>query len=417
MSRLRILDRRTNLSYTSKADIWDKLGGNCSLSPAWRTYGSNSGTIDIGSYTTMNDVVVPGYHHRSHRGEVFFNPMLRVTQTISEGSGQTPVFQANSSSCSGAQLYYMQYRYPLTGASVGRLRSGFAHTVNPDGSCRVYNSIIDPRDVAAGITEAATSCLNNRGRGDTNLYETIAEADKILGTVPGIVKPALQSLLKNRGLLSRARSAGSAYLAYRYGLKPLMSDLEAVKKGLEKVVGKVRKTSRGSVTLNGNKTTTRAGEYGGACSTLETFTTSETLLIRAMSLDEYDASVASNIGLTNKGLVTLPWELLPYSFVVDWFVNIGDYFGAMIPLLDTHQLGSCLVQEGTQVTQFSISNPIANANLTMTQPVSGSCEQTWSYKSRVAGPLSAGIVIKADFRLTNALRAADAISLILQRIR
>lgn len=41
---------------------------------------------------------------------------------------------------------------------------------------------------------------------------------------------------------------------------------------------------------------------------------------------ENDRSVAAVLGLSNP--LSVAWELLPYSFVVDWFIPIGDYLSA-----------------------------------------------------------------------------------------
>ncbi len=40
-------------------------------------------------------------------------------------------------------------------------------------------------------------------------------------------------------------------------------------------------------------------------------------------VDNPNLFLASRLGLTNPAAVA--WELVPYSFVVDWFVNVGDY--------------------------------------------------------------------------------------------
>jgi hypothetical protein len=249
------------------------------------------------------------------------------------------------------------------------------------------------------------------------LYETLAEMDSIIGTIPGIVKPFLKALSQNRGLLDRARGIGSAYLAYRYGLKPLMSDLVGVVEGLQKAVGRVRQTSRGSSSLSIAKSEFSSGGWGGACTFDKLYTHREDLIVRAMSLDEFEASVASNAGFTAKGLLTLPWELLPYSFVVDWFANIGDFVGSLVPSFGYSQLGSCLVLDNKLVTEYRIGTTYPRSDLALDVPITGTNVRTWIHKSRTTQPLTPGLVLRSDFRFSNLTRAADAISLILQKIK
>lgn len=51
-------------------------------------------------------------------------------------------------------------------------------------------------------------------------------------------------------------------------------------------------------------------------------------------------ATASQLGLTNP--LQLAWELLPFSFVVDWFVPIGDFFSCLDATFGWHFLGgSC----------------------------------------------------------------------------
>lgn len=409
----------TSVPTVEKADIYWRTGDNCNAGLTWYTYAQNSSTQHIGKRVSMTDEVIPNFHKLSQEGRVFMNGMSSNSMEITAGSGTTPEMTAISSSCSGAQLYKKRYRYPLTGASVGRLTSGFEFLYNSDGSIRPYNSLVSGSDLNAAITEASTATLSNRGKANNNLWETLAESNKALGLVPGMTRNALKTISKNSSLIARSKASGSAYLAYRYGLRPLMLDLEAIQKGLLKKVGKLRQTTRSQVTLTESKVETFTGNYGGAFYYDRLFEHQEVLNVRAMSLDEYVASVASNIGFTTKGLATLPWELLPYSFVVDWFANIGDFFGSLVPAFGYNQLGSCLVIDGTLTSNYTALNSrvIAANAYTQDTPVSGSCTRIWTSKRRSTLPLRRGLVVKSDFRLNEATRAADAIALILQKIK
>jgi hypothetical protein len=143
----------------------------------------------------------------------------------------------------------------------------------------------------------------------------------------------------------------------------------------------------------------------------------EYLSARAMSLDEVEFTLSDDFGFTTKGLTTLPWELVTYSFVADWLLNIGDLLGALVPAGPGWKiLGSCLVMERfTTYTWRPVSTTCINAGYDMTRPITGHVGMTSLHKWRQ--PLEApGLVFKSDFRLDSVTRCVDSLALLAQQI-
>lgn len=73
--------------------------------------------------------------------------------------------------------------------------------------------------------------------------------------------------------------------------------------------------------------------YGGSPAAVETRTVKITYRARHKiwcEITNESASQMQQLGLTNPALIA--WELIPYSFVFDWFVSVGDYLQAFTAL-------------------------------------------------------------------------------------
>lgn len=117
-------------------------------------------------------------------------------------------------------------------------------------------------------------------------------------------------------------SAPQAWLELQYGWKPLIGDVwTAIDHPWDIVTGEVAKRSGasdfGGKTFKGNPLVGQHDTHA----ILNAQITGQSKIKCIFSGSAYDA--ASRFGLTNGAL--LAWELLPYSFVVDWALPIGDY--------------------------------------------------------------------------------------------
>lgn len=417
-SRLRIRDDRTHNLSSWTAENYSKSA--CNSTAQWSQFNQGEIVRRFGKYRNMDDVVVPGFHKKSSQGSVFMNPMRSSEyEFIRSYGGHAGEVQEKIDTCSPPYNYKKRWRFNLLQGSLVDLLYDASPVIDQNGRLFMPSSVISSDDTGRAIAEATTQCLSNRGRSQNNLWETLAEADKAAGTIPGIVKSGFKTLSRNKRIFDNAKAAGNAWLAWRYGLSPIMQDIAAVVDGIAKKVGNQRVTARGYTSVTGSlNSVTHGFSAFGSYTYSRTSTTVETLSVRVMSLDEYYVSLLHNIGFTYKGLVTLPWELLPYSFVVDWFANVGDFFGALVPDPTLRQLGTCVVIERSQSVVVSTGNysPISTVTF-VSAPSDSGCEVLYRSKSRAPGIGGPSLNIRGDFRLTNAKRAADAISLITQKIR
>lgn len=177
---------------------------------------------------------------------------------------------------------------------------------------------------------ASVECLNKLTNQKVSIGNFLAEAKKTTEQLASMVID-VGTMLRNakRGNWFRpvnaknlTGDASNFWLQWKYGIQPLCKDIY----GFYELS---RESLRKPMLVNATRTvrdnwegTLRPGyldvHYAGVVQT--------TCKIHAKLADEFLAS-ASHIDVLNP--LSIGWELVPYSFVVDWFAPIGNYFSAL----------------------------------------------------------------------------------------
>lgn len=122
------------------------------------------------------------------------------------------------------------------------------------------------------------------------------------------------------------------WLAYQYGVKPFLSDVHGAMEALYESANK--NPDNWMVSGKG-----RAGDslykeeylYGepGSMDSLRGISSGRQSVFVRIDAGPTNAllAAAASLGLTNPAQVA--WELVPFSFVIDWFLPIGDYFSTL----------------------------------------------------------------------------------------
>lgn len=127
----------------------------------------------------------------------------------------------------------------------------------------------------------------------------------------------------------RGSNVPRKWLELQYGWKPLYSDVYGACDALRKrnkadwrVTAK--STAKATETRYATWNTTEAG-YG-------TVTVERRALVRIDALPYNEALISlASLGITNP--LTVAWELVPFSFVVDWFMPVGNYLDSLDAML------------------------------------------------------------------------------------
>lgn len=181
--------------------------------------------------------------------------------------------------------------------------------VYPDNAAlvKLYSKISDTKASMAVTFAERQATLDMIGNTATNLFKAVRSAKK--GNWRQVSRHLGVKYKK-----PRSRQTSSAWLEYQYGWYPMVLDVYILSNLQDLFAGgTVKSSAREVITYKKGSTNVNAelrSRY--ACTILVT-----------------DPAIAfsNQIGLVNPA--TVAWELVPFSFVVDWFLPVGDYLDSL----------------------------------------------------------------------------------------
>lgn len=129
------------------------------------------------------------------------------------------------------------------------------------------------------------------------------------------------------------------WLALQYGWKPLLNDINGALETLVDAEANrqpMRVEANQRVTRSDTKLTKPSSHYENLIERKVEYTVKYVLYF---SVDGNFLKSSSQLGLTNPALIA--WELLPWSFVVDWFIPIGNYISSWDATLGVSFVDGC----------------------------------------------------------------------------
>jgi hypothetical protein len=311
------------------------------------TYGSTPNCL-----VTTSDINNPGFKKRSSAGEIINGPFTKVTFEITPPPASSYVLD-------------LLITEP-TGEEWGTKLSGDYFIFGTYGAPPLLwpsQAQVDEQD--AKISLALTSAYAAIDAADMLAGATAAEAGKTVDFFLQTSRRVIRIARAARKLeLKRLRKEVSwkefkeRYMEYRYAVRPCIYDMVSLAKAVTAPLGQLRRTYRGNAS--------------GSWSDSDTIT--DVRIPGNISVDvnrkvQYSYSVRAGV-LCNVlrlrsqafGLAKLPetaWELLPFSFMVDWVANVGDTIAAHTPKANVETLASWV----TVRSEAHAVNDVGNARL------------------------------------------------------
>jgi hypothetical protein len=183
--------------------------------------------------------------------------------------------------------------------------------------------------------------IRNQVRGNAvNLAMALAEYKQTAELFHSLVKVVTsrgKSLARGfAGTKQASRTVAKRYLAYQYGVRPLCSDMIGSYEALKHAAATRQLVQKGVVrTLafgqrQGVVNPSSSTMTGTAISLVSKQVIYKTVYRATMSPTTLN-SVLARHGFANP--ISLGYELVPYSFVLDWWTNVGDVLASLDNLL------------------------------------------------------------------------------------
>lgn len=263
----------------------------------------------------------------------------------------------------------------------------------------------------------------------TAAYRRVIKSARKGGFTWSRANRAWQLLRSGKPLKRLPGQLSSAWLTWRYGIRPLFWDAlmivemanEKIKRskayGLRRQSAGIRTSDGGYFTLERLSLQTDA-TFDAALTWSEKVKCKTVVYYSLLAEQPVMDWILQKYGMNPRQVPALLWELTPLSFVVDWFVDIGRWVQAIVPNPNVRVLG----WSTSQVREVTLSRAATRVNpgpqFKPAQGLPGTDRYTLRYILREVGNSNPGLVpwINPEIKLS-LQRWADLLTLALQRCR
>lgn len=307
-----------------------------------------------GEISTMSDILHPGYAKAKARGDIILSDM------------ELSKWSRTASSSYIASPFWPGWGKIVYSGDVAAMAEG---AFSFSGSSSVTESMKD------AVLHKAYAKVNSSS---LMLGEFVSDLDRTVGSLKrpfGGARDLLEKMLwhiersrRRKTFTTLARACSSAWLEYRYGWKPLILDGASIIEQAHNLYYKAHKKRRRFVARSGDSfpatitgtlvvTPDVAGAYvSSGSAVLNINRTCNAGVICEVLPQQTADQLAKVMGYRPHDYVTTVWEIIPYSFVVDWFINVGDWLQAVVPVPSVNYLGNWVTDVNVSEYVFSGGN-------------------------------------------------------------
>lgn len=384
-------------------------------------------TVRTGEVLTTYDWVTADYYKRRARGDVIINSFFQRRLKLTNPGFSSFRWTSVANFCTGPTIkQWFQYDGQYFAAWI----SDQIDVPSASGG------VLTPQQIQNIRTEVWTSCMAKRQDGNTNLVESVAEMHQAIAMIQtpiqnlrGLIRHLRRSGRRAKGFervsadgKAFIRFAASEYLRFRFGISPIINDIQAGLKALRKSydVKPTLQVSRSKGARAARGTASSFFDIAGIARITYKVDRAHTVSVKCAFYDKYTVSPFDDLGITFHNVVVVPWELIRYSFVLDRFINVGDLLYANTPRVGVDAKGGyiSMLEDMTTVISPTGYSPLAPGTWTPSGSFNDYLETKETVKRRApnAGE-GTGLVIRDNFKFFDWTRLLDHYSLALNELR
>lgn len=299
----------------------------------------------------MDDYVVPDFFKRRARGEIFNNPMHASLVTVVNGTHEffythlhkvwrddwsNPDWQWKGHTVAGSR----PISYWLDNGELSLLPV-------PDPLDRVWLE-------GQAVTQAWANCELSKAAALATIAESKESVTSIFAILRRVLKIAIAAKKLQFGKLAqelKPKELADRWMEVRYALRPLVYDAKAICEALDAKLEHDRQTFRGF--KKDNDVVSDTVTTGGIFNREWQRESVRSIEVRSGVLTQIESLHALNTWGFDS-IIETAWELVPLSFVFDWFWNLGETLASWTPEVGLNALASWYVTKETTVQSVKI---------------------------------------------------------------
>lgn len=375
--------------------------------------GAPFGTVSLGMTSTFRDTSHANFERRRRAGEIMMGDCEKLWADLHQSS-DTVLRIGPFSDWGKAELR-------------GKLGSLIAAQVPVDYSFLddVF-SLLSSNALVQAYAKMNGSALMS-GETMSDFGQTVSMLKRPMGGARDLIGRMIKS--RKRYSMKTAKqildATSKTWLEYRYGWKPLIMDCDTI---VQECTRKAAKSGDRLVARSGTSTQRNnsspfslTGLGGWPLTATGVVATEFKAATHAGVL--YQMTTWSDTNRLNRALGSRPndmpatlWEIVPYSFVVDWFVGVGSWLTAITPNPDVTVLGNWVTYTSETCDKFSgkIKYPAPSPLGTDSYSSFTATSRSGVFRRDCNQQLASFPVLKAN--VLPAINAIDGVALVLSKV-
>lgn len=296
-----------------------------------------AGYPQIGTYSpgstinqTTEDVVTDNFRKRIQAGEIINNPFTstKVVETYSESVPCTSIWRNKTTYNCNVQPH-TNVPHRVHWKNTGTIRPSLPVYLGQTSSMVGLGSTVQD--------DAVTQAFANIDVSEMMALATVAESGKSVQSMCAILRKVFKIARNVRKLQFmelagelKPKEVAERWMEARYALRPLIYDVKGLALALEKNRGYARRTFRGYA----EESETAIDTWTKHQHTNYVYSDCPRTIVKTVSARAGVLCDVSITDITAFGLdlwIETAWELVPFSFIIDWFVSVGDWIAAHTP--------------------------------------------------------------------------------------